>query len=285
MLHIINAEGTINNESETHYAVHDQIDSTQYPQVHDFYELTFIASGKLKYQLCRSLHILEEGSLVFVRPGDIHSKVSIGSCRHINLAFPCKALDALFDFLYAEHVKTTFLEMPYVPIVSLNHNDKMHLESRLMKLAYFPINDENRIKTYLRAQLMHIFSHYIIPVASTSDQIVQSDSVLPTWLEESILALQSSGSYENSLDWIVKRSGRSKEHICRCFRKYMHRTPSEVINHMRLNYAANLLAHTDKEIIDIIYEIGFKSVSYFYNRFKREFGMTPKAYREKVFYN
>ncbi len=285
MLHKINAEETINHESEIHYAIHTLVDAKQYPQVHDFYEFTLMAQGNLKYILNGKTYILNEGDIVFIRPGDIHSKIAIGAVKHINLAFPKSTVDSMFEFLYSEKIKKDFLEQKSVPIIKLNHNDKIQLESRLMKFAYFPLSQQQRIKTYLRAQLLLLFSIYLIPVVSSSDELFSSKLSLPLWLKSSLKEMQDTENFSQGLDWFVDNTGKSKEHICRSFKKYFKKTPTEVINFMRLNYAANLLAHTDIEIIDIVYNSGFQSLSYFYSLFKKEFGKTPKQYRETSFYN
>ncbi len=285
MLHKINTKETINLESEIHYAIHTLVDAKQYPQVHDFYEFTLMAEGSLKYILNGKSFLLNEGDLVFVRPGDIHSKVEVGPVKHINLAFPKSTIDSMFDFLYSKKEKEDFLSKKRIPIIKLNHNDKIQLESRLMKFAYFPSTHEHRIKTYLRAQLLLLFSIYLIPVVSSSDEIFTSNLALPYWLKTSLKEMQDTENFSQGLDWFVQTTGKSKEHICRSFKKYFQKTPTEVINFMRLNYAANLLAHTDIEIIDIVYNSGFQSLSYFYSLFKKEFGKTPKQYRETSFYN
>lgn len=57
-------------------------------------------------------------------------------------------------------------------------------------------------------------------------------------------------------------------------------TPSAFINGRKLNYAVNLLMHSDLEIIDIIFESGFQSVNYFYHLFKKEYGMSPLQYKK-----
>ena len=47
MLHVINNVRLIDARTEAHYRIHTQIDSSQYPQVHDFYEFVLVTSGTL----------------------------------------------------------------------------------------------------------------------------------------------------------------------------------------------------------------------------------------------
>ena len=51
MLHIMNAENWIDPRSEMRYQFHQTIDTTFYPQVHDFYELSLVIKGKLNNML------------------------------------------------------------------------------------------------------------------------------------------------------------------------------------------------------------------------------------------
>ncbi|MDF1616853.1 helix-turn-helix transcriptional regulator [Petrocella sp. FN5] len=277
-MHNINTKNVINMNSETHFAFHTQIDPSQYPQVHDFYELTLITRGKMLYELVDQRFNLTEGSLVFVRPGDVHSKISLGECTHINLAFPSSTIDSLFEYLYSSDIKETLLSLALVPVTTLCHNEKNLLQSRLERLSLFPVQEEEKIRTYLRIQLIDVMSKYFIPV--TYNKVPSDKAILPIWLERLLKSLDSIDNLANGLDNLENLSGKTKEHICREFRKHLHTTPVKYINSKRLNYVANMLMHSDHEIIDLAFDVGFQSLSYFYHIFKQEYGISPHKYRQ-----
>jgi AraC-like DNA-binding protein len=56
-------------------------------------------------------------------------------------------------------------------------------------------------------------------------------------------------------------------------------TFTEKINEIRMEYAAVLLASTNKPIEQILGECGFKNYNYFSKCFKARFGTTPSKYR------
>ena len=56
---------------------------------------------------------------------------------------------------------------------------------------------------------------------------------------------------------------------------------TEYKKNYRLQESARLLVETEKEITQIVEDIGFTNRSYFYRIFKEQYGMTPKDYREK----
>lgn len=58
-------------------------------------------------------------------------------------------------------------------------------------------------------------------------------------------------------------------------------TPKEYIKSYRIHVAARLLTTTGITIQEIIYKTGFNTRSQFYTEFRKQFGMTPKEYREQ----
>ena len=283
MLHIINAQDVINMDSETHYACHSQIDDTQYPQIHDFYELSFIVSGSMNYILNEQKLTLQKGNLVFVRPKDTHVKIATGACEHINLAFPEKTLTSLFRYLYDLDAEKVLHGMEHVPVCSLTHYETIYLHDKLIRLNLIPIASTTLIKAYLRTLLAEIVSQYIMPEIESKKRGVKG-TVLPLWLEQALHQLKNIDDLSAiGMDYLADITGKSQEYLCRAFQKYLHVTPASYINELRLNYAANLLVHTDKKIIDIAFESGFQSLSYFHHLFKREFDTTPLKFRNSSF--
>lgn len=65
------------------------------------------------------------------------------------------------------------------------------------------------------------------------------------------------------------------------FKMLFNMTPLQYINKVRFDAASDKLAKTDKSITNIAQECGFYDHTYFAKRFKNEFGLAPKAYREK----
>lgn len=51
------------------------------------------------------------------------------------------------------------------------------------------------------------------------------------------------------------------------------------LNSYRLTMAARLLLQSDDTVLLIASKVGFDNLSYFNRAFKKQFGMTPSAYR------
>lgn len=73
----------------------------------------------------------------------------------------------------------------------------------------------------------------------------------------------------------------SEAHLCRYIKSETGVSLSALLKDFRLCRAALLLKNTDLSIEDIMYEIGYTDVSYFYKIFKARFGMTPGSYKNR----
>jgi len=82
-----------------------------------------------------------------------------------------------------------------------------------------------------------------------------------------------------SLEELANAACVSKFHFCRVFRNSMGLNPMEYIANARIERAKNILGHCAAPISSVAGETGFKDISTFNRRFRRQTGMTPSAYR------
>lgn len=85
---------------------------------------------------------------------------------------------------------------------------------------------------------------------------------------------------------IVQLLGTNRTYVSEMFRDHYNTSFSQYINHLRVEYAKQLLSDkrfgTNKEaIMEAMLQSGFSSESSFYRIFKQETGMAPLAYRLK----
>lgn len=280
VLHVTLNQSPI-DESETLYRFHSNTDPITALHDHDFYELLFIVSGSIDFFLQGNMHTLNEGDLALIRPGDAHQKLySRGPCQNINLDFPAATMDALFSFMYSADIKKKLDDMPFVPIIHLAQNDKRILHQSLERLNLLPANRRYLIRMHLRLLLLDIFKNHYSDLL-LDDYQLSGQLCPPDWMNQILQQMADPATFSYHLEDWARISGKSKEYFCRSFQKYLNKTPSSYLNALRLNYAANLLSHTDTEIIDISFDSGFQSLSYFYHLFKQEFGLSPLKYRER----
>ena len=71
-----------------------------------------------------------------------------------------------------------------------------------------------------------------------------------------------------------------EKQISRIIRKGYGCSLSEVVNRRRLAVASMLLRYTNMSIKEISSNVGYEYENYFFTLFKKEYGMTPRQYRE-----
>lgn len=85
-----------------------------------------------------------------------------------------------------------------------------------------------------------------------------------------------------SLDDIAASAHISRSKCCRIFRRYLQQSPIELLNSYRLKASCNMLARTNKTITEIAFACGFNNLSYFSKYFYRNYGCTPREYRNQM---
>lgn len=80
---------------------------------------------------------------------------------------------------------------------------------------------------------------------------------------------------------LAKDAGMSRTLFFKEVKDLMGKTPHQLIKDIRLNQATCLLAHDNLSVWEITYQVGFASPKYFRKCFKKQFGVTPTAYRKE----
>jgi AraC family cel operon transcriptional repressor len=104
----------------------------------------------------------------------------------------------------------------------------------------------------------------------------------PAWLEKWREEMRCAGEeITEAIGFWQKRSGRSPEHLARSCRAFYECTPTNILNHHRIERAKMLLGSTDEKVISVGFACGFGNLANFYRNFTTRTGMTPKAWRQR----
>lgn len=263
--------------TEFHYAFFSTVINTAAIHCHDFFEIFLITHGKVIHNVNDEKQFLTDGDLVLIRPNDVHCYEKDGDedCQFINLAFSHNTMDSLYNYLGSGFPYDNLMKPKLPPRIILSNHEKNKMISKLSNLNTIPMHRKDRIKAQSRALLIEIFMKYF-----TTDHEYKGTE-MPQWFKSLCSQMEKVENFTEGILAIHNISGKSHEHLCRTFKKYLNMTPTEYINELRLNYAANLLINTDNDIITLSLECGFQNLSHFYHLFKRRFGMPPADFRRK----
>lgn len=263
-------------EAECQYSFITSYKNYTIPHTHEFYEFFIITEGKVIHKANHSSQVLQDGSLVFMRPHDIHfyEKYQNFNCKWINMTFSSTVFHDLQIYLGDDFPWDTLLVPTVPPSLLLSKTEKRLLIQRLGELNLLPVSRKHMICTEFRTLLVDMFVRYFNTVdAEKSEQI-------PQWLRDLCEMMARKENFVSGLDAMKSLSGKTHEHLCRLFRRHFTCTPTEYVNSLRLNYAANMLINSDMDILNISMDSGFDNLSHFYHVFKNEFGTSPSAFRK-----
>ncbi|MEH1099695.1 AraC family transcriptional regulator [Micromonospora sp. CPCC 205561] len=90
-------------------------------------------------------------------------------------------------------------------------------------------------------------------------------------------------AYDKALDIpaLARIAYVSEAHFIRTFRATFGETPHRYLQRRRVERAMYLLLHTDRDVTDVCYAVGFSSLGTFSRTFRGIVGESPSTYRRR----
>lgn len=244
---------------------------------HDYYEIFITLSDAVEHNVNGKKVILKRGDLVFIRPNDKHLYSFKGTnFTFINFAFDTETYNLLKNYLKTN--KFLILEsLEYPPVVNISETEIEWVLSGITKINQIDVDNNDGKRTEFRIFLLKIFSKFFLN--NNFEEIFKSD--IPYWISHFYNISQQIAVFSLPYSEFVAKSGKSREHLMRCFKKAYGISVSEFQHQLRLNYVANMLVSSSKKIIDIFLEAGYEDVSWASVLFKKKFGKSPSLYRKE----
>lgn len=244
---------------------------------HEFAEIFLVLSGKIGHFANGELTEVGAGSLVFVRPTDYHcfEYIENESCELVNFSFSLDLLLDLSRYLGNDFFMKRFTAPPLPPLFKLSSTEADRIAHMLLNINAETSKvsvDVARIK--VKAVLAELFIKYFLEEYNS-----QAFSDIPEWLDKLCLEMKRPENLSGGVKKMQVLAPCTPEHLCKVFRKHLSMTPTDFMNEQKLNYAAKRLSDSDDKIYSISLDLGFKSLSRFYNIFRKHYGVSPARYR------
>jgi AraC family transcriptional regulator len=102
----------------------------------------------------------------------------------------------------------------------------------------------------------------------------------PRWLKDARDLLLANFSESLSLDAVAKTVEIHPVHLSREFRRFYHHSIGEYVRKLRIEFACNQIASSDRPFFEIAAAAGFADHGHFTRNFKRFTSLTPSQYRK-----
>lgn len=265
----------ISEDTQMNYQFIRQVSFTAEIHCHDFFEIFLITQGKVLHKVNGHTQMLTDGSMVLIRPEDVHfyEAYERDNCQFINLAFTREAMYDVLAYLKEESFSKKLLSGDLPPTVFLSATEKDNARAKLERLTLLSGNDNTLIKLNVKLLLSDFMVNYFYFYHNDRE-------LMPLWLEKVLRESENKEVFSQGTSELEKIAGKTQAYISRMFKKYLGVTPTEYINGLRLNYAANMLIHSNLEIMEIAFEAGFNNLSHFYHLFQKKYGVSPSRFRK-----
>ena len=243
--------------------------NSQHPDVdplhiHKELELFFNLSCDVSFTVNGEIYPVQNGDIVISKPGDIHMAIFNKSTiqEHICLWIEADFNLPIFSFLKKENCS---------PLRTFDPDTKNALQSLFISLNKTVENgDQNFAATACLFQILAI-----IDGGSTS---YATQISIPENIRKIVDYMQKNFTTISSINDISSRYFISQSTLTRWFRKYMHSSPRDYLESVRLSHAIKLL-NEGFSVTNACIQSGFSDCSHFSALFKRKFGETPLRYK------
>nr|EHZ7766124.1 transcriptional regulator ChbR [Providencia rettgeri]EIJ7169266.1 transcriptional regulator ChbR [Providencia rettgeri] len=241
-------ESELFNNKTFHVFIYNKVESASGLHQHDYYEYMIVLTGRC-YQIINGKKVLlERGDFIFLPIGSHHeSAYDFGPTRILNVGISKSFFDkhylpllpSCFVASQGYQLKNEFMAYIESVIASLNFRDSEFNE--FIELVTF--NVVNRLRHY-------------------REKSMRDDA--PQWLKSTLEEMHDIAMFsERALQNMISITGKSQEYLTRATKRYYGKTPMQIINDIRINFAKKQLEITNYSITDIAFESGYSSPSLF----------------------
>lgn len=247
---------------------------------HNDYQIIFVCDGKAEFKIGNKTYYPEKNTLIFISNVEPHESTVIAYPyrRHV-IMFKSDFLNtAVSDPLFTSIFK--FRPSDYNHILTLDQKSSVKILKIFQQLHEEFQNKElfweNCIRMYLGILLVTLYriseSHFPLSrVDNTSNKKLITD--IQKYIEENFM--------ENiSLKDVAALFHTDMYYLCHLFKDITGFTFKNYLTLRRISFAKDLLAYTDKSVIQVGLESGFNSVNSFIRTFKKNVGITPYQYKK-----
>lgn len=253
---------------------------------HDEFEFGYVMEGSIIYRTSQNEYVLEKGDAIFINTGVLH---------YLQLLVPPEEA-----YIHTQFLDRTFLagyagsvfDTSYIaPVAGNRQADAVpfYRKDAAGRRAAEQIDRAVRIagakKEFFELRLRSLFSSVWEDVFAGASQQEAPDFTFSERederLKKMIAFIRAHYAEKISVLQIASCIPVSERECYRLFQKHLGTSPVEFVISVRLERAQELLAATDKSVMEIALETGFSDSSYFGKLFRKEYLVSPGRYRKE----
>lgn len=234
-------------------------------EMHDFWELVYVKSGKITVTADERLYHLESGKLLFHKPMEFHRlwNSEAESARVMILSFVASGegmeefRGACFSLTAAERDRFEELTACFLRAVAAKDSGD------------FP---------YLGQVAASAMENFLLGISGRAPERDERLSFEEKQYRAIVRVMKAHCEDRCSVEELAALCGMGVSNMKRIFRRYADRGIAGYYRALKMRRAGEMLDE-GRPVKEVAAALGFEEPAYFYTVFKREYGVTPSEYR------
>lgn len=251
---------------------------------HEEIEVVIVKEGSTKVEYVDGFVEIHKGQGVFINSNTLHrlTQTSKVECRIINFVFKAEFLGGRYDSrIYNDYIKPVcsnkcFTAISFDPQVQWEKEVIEHISIAFDIYSHKNFGYELLVQSHL-LNVWHLLCYHRDDLLNQTVPVTESK----IRLDKIIKYIHSHYDKKLAVKDLANVADISESECYRLFKKTLDTSPNDYILNHRLQVAAIALVEGDQSILNITYDLGFGTPSYFSKKFKKHYHMTPTEFRKK----
>lgn len=254
---------------------------------HDAIEFVYVEKNDALFRFPQGDVTVPEGSVLLINSGVSHAAGALNSHRPVQYYNHLIASDQLAGAV-GSHIRINFFDPVFschlLPFLLVAPSDVDHVKvQKLFKSASIAAQQQDFMYELTIHQNLTLI--WMIFVKRTQDvwrNTTVKHDVRVDRIKCMLSFIQENYANRITLAQIAASAGISSRECSRCFQSILKITPFDYLTDCRLRKASDLLINTNMSIIEISYNSGFSTSSYFCRIFRKNTGCSPREFRQRL---
>lgn len=253
---------------------------------HDEVQFALVIKGSVNFTLNNEQFIVPEGDGIFINSGIPHSAKPINDedsqyiCIDIS---PYFLADRSF-IIFEKYVDRLLISVSQI-LFNKNIDWQKNVLKKIQKIYDEYVEEKNGFEITIKITILEILREVMLNHESGNmdDNNINYNRTSDERIKNVLNYIHKNYQQRIKLDDIADASNLSRSESCRFFKTMTGQTPFEYLLNYRINASFKILRETDLPITEVAQEVGFGSVSYFIEQFRKMTKITPLQFRKSSF--
>lgn len=249
---------------------------------HTGVQFCYVTKGSIRFQVVKEPIHLVEGDGIFINARQAHTASPEGSYgEYLCLNLSPYLLGFEGSDLFQRYMAPILYQAP-TPFLAIRRSDN-RTSSALNLLERCGQEADTASGIYglkLLSDLILLWDQMqkLLPESESKKDLIKNNSRM----QQILLYFQENYTRKITLQEIAEHVHLSRSECSRFFHSITGQPLFQYLTELRVNRSIELLAHTDRTVTEIAYDVGFGSQSYFNQRFRAVKGLTPEQFRKSL---